>query len=101
MDEIQSAVRQAAAALFADYVKDVLDYQPAFKEYGLRLIRFAKEEQNIFQLFLERGNSLLDNAPAAALNCLDEIKDSYQMTDDQALTLYRQLWDCSPRDSVA
>ena len=92
MDEIQIAVRQAAAALFADYVKDVIDYQPAFKEYGLRLIRFAKEEQNIFQLFLERGNSLLDNAPAAALNCLDEIKDSYQMTEDQVLTLYRQLW---------
>ena len=92
MDEIQLAVRQAAAALFADYMKDVLDYQPAFKEYGMRLIRFAKEEQNIFQLFLERGNSLLENAPAIALACLDEIKESYQLTDDQVLVLYRQLW---------
>ena len=60
MDEIQTAVRQAAAALFADYVKDVLDYQPAFKEYGMRLISFAKHEQNVFQLFLERGNSLME-----------------------------------------
>ena len=92
MDEIHTAVRQAAAALFADYVKDVLDYQPAFKEYGMRLIRFAKQEQNIFQLFLERGNSLLDNAPAAALNCLGNIKDAYQLTDGQILILYRQLW---------
>lgn len=92
MDEIQMAVRQAAAALFADYVKDVMDYQPAFKEYGMRLVRFAKEEQNIFQLFFERGNSLLNNAPVAALNCLDNIKDAYQLTDDQVLTLYRQLW---------
>ena len=57
MDEIHTAVRQAAAALFADYVKDVLDYQPAFKEYGMRLVRFAKEEQNIFQLFFERGTA--------------------------------------------
>ena len=92
MDEIQVAVRQAAAALFADYVKDILDYQPAFKEYGMRLIRFAKQEQNIFQLFLERGNSLLDNAPAMALKRLDEIKESYRLTDEQVQTLYRQLW---------
>lgn len=92
MDEIHTAVRQAAAALFADYVKDVIDYQPAFKEYGMRFIRFAKEEQNIFQLFLERGNSLIDNAPVAALNCLDEIKELYRLTDGQILILYRQLW---------
>lgn len=92
MDEIHIAVRQAAAALFDDYVKDVLDYQPAFKEYGMRLIRFAKQEQNIFQLFLERGNSLMDNAPGIALKCMDEIKESYQLTDDQVRILYRQLW---------
>ena len=92
MDEIQAAVRQAAADLFSDYMKDVKDYQPAFKEYGMRLIRFAKQEQNIFQLFLERGNSLLDNAPAIALECLDEIKESYQFTDPQVRILYRQLW---------
>ena len=92
MDEIHTAVRQAAADLFADYVKDVLDYQPAFKEYGMRLIRFAKQEQNVFQLFLERGNSLLDNAPVMALKCLDEIRESYQLTDDRIQILYRQLW---------
>ena len=92
MDEIHTAVRQAAAALFADYVKDVLDYQPAFKEYGIRLVRFAKEEQNIFQLFFERGNSILTNAPTAALNCLNNIKEAYQLTDEQILILYRQLW---------
>ena len=92
MDEIKIAVRQSASNLFSDYVKDVVDYQPAFKEYGLRLIRFAKREQNIFQLFLERGNSLLENAPAMALKCLDDIKESYQLTDDKVLILYRQLW---------
>ena len=92
MDEIHAAVRQAAAALFSDYVKDILDFQPAFKEYGMRLIRFAKQERNIFQLFFEQGNSLLENAPATALNCLDEIKESYQLTDEQVLILYRQLW---------
>ena len=92
MDEIHTAVRQAAAALFADYVKDVLDYQPAFKEYGMRLIRFAKQEQNVFQLFLERGNSLMENAPEMALKRLDEIKVLYHLTDNMVLILYRQLW---------
>ena len=92
MDEIHTAVRQAAAALFADYVKDVLDYQPAFKKYGMRLIRFAKQEQNVFQLFLERGNSLMENAPEMALKRLDEIKVLYHLTDNMVLILYRQLW---------
>ena len=92
MDEIHTAVRQAAADLFADYVKDVLDYQPAFKEYGMRLIRFAKQEQNVFQLFLERGNSLMENAPEMALKRLDEIKVLYHLTDNMVLILYRQLW---------
>ena len=81
-----------AAALFADYVMDVLDYQPAFKEYGMRLIRFAKHEQNVFQLFFERGNSLMENAPEMALKCLDEIKVLYRLTDNMVLILYRQLW---------
>ena len=92
MDEIHTAVRKAAADMFADYVKDVLDYQPGFKEYGMRLIRFAKQEQNVFQLFLKRGNSLMENAPEMALKCLDEIKVLYQLTDNMVLILYRQLW---------
>ncbi len=49
MDEIRITVRQAAADLFSDYVKDVLDYQPAFKENGMRLILFAKEQQIFLQ----------------------------------------------------
>ena len=92
MDEIHTAVRKAAYDLFADYVKDVLDYQPAFKEYGMRLIRFARQEQNIFQLFLEKGSSLIGNAPATALECLKGIKEAYQLTDDQVLIFYRQIW---------
>lgn len=92
MDEIQSAVKDAAFALFSDYVSDVIDYTPAFKEYGMRLIRFAKEEQNIFHmLFLQKG-AKRDNVSAAAVECLRDVKEGYGLDDSQMSVLFRQMW---------
>ena len=56
MEEIRLAVKKAASDLFEEYVEDVTSYNPAFKEFGMRLVRFAKEDQNLFyMLFMERG----------------------------------------------
>ena len=41
MDEIQVSVKKAAEDFFADFMKDVNEFEPAFKEFGLRLMRFA------------------------------------------------------------
>lgn len=92
MDEIKTAVRETAYALFSSHVRDVMDYNPPFKEYGMRLIRFAKEEQNIFHLlFLDRSASTAD-IPDKAKECLQDVQEAYQLTDAQAALLFRQLW---------
>lgn len=92
MGEIKAGVRQAASDLFADYVEDVTDYMPAFKEFGLRLVRFAREERNLFNLlFLNRGYAVLD-LPRKAKECLDGIEGDYGLQPDQVALLFRQMW---------
>lgn len=92
MEQIRNAVRDEAFRLFSDYVRDVIDYTPAFKEYGMRLIRFAKNEQNIFHmLFLQKGTRY-GGIPEAAVECLKGIKEDYELDDDQVAVLFRQMW---------
>ncbi|MGN0188670.1 MAG: hypothetical protein ACI395_04065 [Candidatus Cryptobacteroides sp.] len=92
MGEIKEGVRQAASDLFEEYVADVTDYMPAFKEFGLRLVRFAKEERNLFNLlFLSHGYAVLD-VPQKAQECLKGIEDDYGLSQDQVAVLFRQMW---------
>ena len=48
MEELTADVRKAAGNIVNDFLADAVNYQPAFKEFGLRLIRFSKEEPNLF-----------------------------------------------------
>ncbi|MGM9788171.1 MAG: hypothetical protein ACI3ZF_04615 [Candidatus Cryptobacteroides sp.] len=93
MDEIKTEVRKAAAQLFADYVDDVTDYNPAFKEFGLRLVRFAKEEKNLFYLlFLDTEETGRDQVFKKAQECLEGIEEEYGITAQQADFLFTQMW---------
>ena len=57
MEELMDDVRKKAEKIFIDYVSDVYDYTPAFKEFGMRLIRFSKMEPNLFFfMFLDMGS---------------------------------------------
>ncbi|MGM9735172.1 MAG: hypothetical protein ACI3ZL_02045 [Candidatus Cryptobacteroides sp.] len=92
MDQIQSDVRKAAAKLFDDYVSDVTDYMPAFKEFGMRMVRFAKQEQNLFRmLFLDKDAST-SAAPGKVSECLEDIERDYGFSHEQTLVLFRQIW---------
>lgn len=93
MDEIKTEVRKAAAQVFADYVDDVTDYNPAFKEFGLRLVRFAKEEKNLFYLiFLDETEAYNHDIPQKAQECLEGIEEEYGITAQQADFLFTQMW---------
>lgn len=92
MDVIKAEVYKAAKAMFEDYVKDVTDYMPAFKEFGMRIVRFAKEEQYLFNwLFLHKG-SVHEDLPYRAKECLMGIEKAYGITSEQSAMLFRQLW---------
>jgi len=95
MDEITQDVRSAAEKVFSDYVADVCEYVPAFKEFGMRLVRFAREESNLFHyLFLDKSLRS-EAADQKAMECLEGIEREFGLDDAQAKLLYRQLWPLS------
>lgn len=95
MDQIKSAVRKAASDMFDAYVADVGDYMPAFKEFGMRLVRFARQEQNIFKMLFLEGKPIGASIPDKAKECLKEIESAYGLSKEQTDILFRQIWPFS------
>ena len=50
MDEVLFEVRKAAMREFEERAKEAIHYTPAFKQFGMQMIRFATEEPQLFQL---------------------------------------------------
>lgn len=63
MDELRADVLECAKNRFRAYFDNIFDYHPTFKEFGLRWMKFAIEEPNIYRfLFLTKRD---DSAPYA------------------------------------
>ena len=93
MEELLGEVRKTAQIQFMNYVADSVKYVPAFKEFGMRLVRFAKEDQNLFyMLFMERGTIGDEWIPKKVQECLDGIEDSFGISSEQAEFLFSQMW---------
>jgi len=92
MEDIHGDARKAAEKIFTDYLADSVLYDPAFKEFGIRLIRFSKEEPNLFHyLFLEKGGSG-EVAHAIALECLKQTAATFGLTPEQTEQIFEQEW---------
>ena len=50
MDELREEVRKLAKEKYRQYMEDIFDYSPSFKEFGMRCVSFASEEPNLFRL---------------------------------------------------
>jgi len=92
MDEIKADVRKAALKTFSDYVKDSLNYVPAFKEYGLRLVRFAKIEPALFKIVFLYPDANKDDVDSTAQTCIDAMVKDYGLTKEQGLQLFQGVW---------
>lgn len=92
MDEVNAEVKLAAQQLFSDYVADINNYIPAFKEFGMRLFRFAQEERHLFRYLFFQKNSVTDGINFVNKELLSDIKNSYELSDEQTTTLFRQMW---------
>lgn len=57
MEEIKQEVYLAAKAKAIEFFEGSIDYFPAFKEFGMRWIRFAKDEPNLYRMIFA-GNPL-------------------------------------------
>lgn len=56
MDELKAEVYHMASTNCCEYLRESVDYFPAFKEFGMRWIRFAKENPRVYELLFLTGN---------------------------------------------
>lgn len=92
METLMLEVRKAAAKKVSAFLADSLNYMPAFKEFGLRLIRLSKEEPNLFHyMFLDR-NGNVEEVNLVAEKCLRQTSATYGISDAEALLIYGQIW---------
>ena len=53
MDELSDAVYDAGRDEFVAFLSEALDYWPAFKEFGMRIIRYADAQPQIYRMLFD------------------------------------------------
>jgi Bacterial regulatory proteins, tetR family. len=92
MDELLTEVRKSAIQVFSNQVKDAMNYTPAFKEYGLRFIRFAKKEPNLFKLIFLNPSAAAEGMNRQAEIIKQSMMQEYALTEEQAGMLISETW---------
>lgn len=99
MEEVQQAVRDAARDRFESYAQKAVDYTPAFKQMGMQMLLFAREEPRLYELLfmksdgtphlLEEGYLSRDKAGVLAL---EMIQKDYGLEREDARKLFHHVW---------
>lgn len=99
MEELQNEVRKVAMREFEAYVHDAVNYTPAFKYVGMKMIEFAMKEPKLFQLLYMRehdGNQtysmLIDELGDTVEVCIEIMQKDYVLNRQEAELLFRQVW---------
>jgi len=99
MEEVQEAVRTAALKRFESYAGKAMQYTPVFKQVGMQMILFAKEEPKLYQLVYMSENkqaadfeSVLQRLGDVAQLCLDVIQRDYGLSESEAKMLFEHVW---------
>ena len=99
MEELQLEVRKAAMKEFEAYVHDAVNYTPAFKYVGMKMIEFAMKEPKLFQLLYMREHDgsqtyamLVDELGDTVEVCIEIMQRDYALSRQEAEMLFRQVW---------
>lgn len=99
MAEVQKEVRRLALKEFETYVADALNYTPAFKQFGMQMIRFAKEEPQLFRILYLEGfdenqtfDLMFEELGEPAKVCIDVIQKDYGLTHEESRLIFHQTW---------
>lgn len=99
MEELQKEVRKVAMREFESYVHDAVNYTPAFKYVGMKMVEFAMKEPKLFQLLYMReheGNQnfamLIDELGDTVEVCIRIMQKDYALSRQEADLLFRQVW---------
>lgn len=99
MAELTEAVKQAAMERFEAYAHKQKADMPIFKQIGMRMILFAKEEPKLYRLiFMSRNENVssFDEVYArlgdVANECVKTIQKDYGLPEEKAKTLFEHSW---------
>lgn len=83
MEEVKQAVYEKAKKIFVDDLKQSLDYFPIFKEFGLRYVKFAMENPNVFStLFGAKSSVDFEDLLVDFADVVEPILEGIQTTFD-------------------
>lgn len=99
MEEVQKEVRKAAMQRYNDYTNKGVHYTPAFKQFGMQMILFAKEEPKLFQMLFMTENEkaksfedVFEELGDMSKLCIEVIMRDYQLPEQDALQLFKHVW---------
>ena len=99
MQEVQDAVMLAAMDRFEEYAHKAAHIKPVFKQVGMHMILFAKEEPNLYQLIFmssiseaQSFDDIYAHLGSVADECLDVLQKDYDLSKDNAKTLFEHVW---------
>lgn len=92
MEELTAEVHKALVKILCDQLSPAVNFEPAFKEFGLRLIRFSKEEPMIFYCLFMGKQSSCEEVDVLALECLAQAERTFSLTTEQSKFIYAQVW---------
>ena len=99
MQEVQDAVMLAAMEQFEEYAHKVSYMGPVFKQVGMQMILFAKEEQKLYQLIFmssineaQTFDDIYAHLGSLADECLHVLQKDYDLSKDNAKTLFEHVW---------
>ncbi len=99
MQEVTDAVKDAAMAHFEAYAHKAGTDLPIFKQVGLQMILFAKEEPQLYRLvFMSQNRAVRSFADIygylgnVADECLQTIRREYGLPVEDAKTLFEHSW---------
>ncbi len=99
MQEVQDEVMLAAMERFEEYAHKAAHIKPVFKQVGMQMILFAKEEPKLYQLIFmssigeaQTFDDIYAHLGSLADECLDVLQKDYDLSKDNAKTLFEHVW---------
>lgn len=99
MQEVQDAVMLAAMERFEEYAHKAAHLGPVFKQVGMQMILFAKEEPKLYQLICmssiseaQTFDDIYAHLGSVADECLNVLQKDYDLSKDNAKTLFEHVW---------
>ena len=100
MEEIEDMAKTAALRRFEGYAKQAMNYMPVFKQVGMQMILFAKQEPELFKFaFMSKDNNPADDFDGifsklgiTADVCVYVIQKDYDLKEEYAKILFEHVW---------